>query len=158
MSTSMSRPLDFHRRFLMKMSTTWNFESLDIDNDGSGADGVHAGREAQETARVTKMKLPEDRELCVIDLDWKKQVRRTTPLRTEQTQTKEEKHGDEDDDSTLTSFLACKCQCRRSRRSIGADDIPRSGERPDQVATGARRFVLSSSRCDFVVCFVLQVA
>ncbi|KAG2795689.1 hypothetical protein PC113_g25234 [Phytophthora cactorum] len=34
------------------------------------------------------MKLPEDRELCVIDLDWKKQVRRTTPLRTEQTQTK----------------------------------------------------------------------
>ncbi|KAG4218635.1 hypothetical protein PC116_g32884 [Phytophthora cactorum] len=31
-------------------------------------------------ARVTKMKLPEDRELCVIDLDWKKQVRRTTPL------------------------------------------------------------------------------
>ncbi|KAG2855670.1 hypothetical protein PC114_g28584 [Phytophthora cactorum] len=40
-----------------------DFESLDIDND-------------------------EDRELCVIDLDWKKQVRRTTPLRTEQTQTK----------------------------------------------------------------------
>jgi len=39
-------------------------------------------------ARVTKMKLPEDRGLCVIDLDWKKQVRRTTPLRTEQTQTK----------------------------------------------------------------------
>ncbi|KAG2772693.1 hypothetical protein PC116_g31836 [Phytophthora cactorum] len=34
------------------------------------------------------MKLPEDRELCVIDLDWKKQVRRTAPLRTEQTQTK----------------------------------------------------------------------
>ncbi|KAG2874348.1 hypothetical protein PC116_g30272 [Phytophthora cactorum] len=33
------------------------------------------------------MKLPEDRELCVIDLDWKKQVRRTTPLRTDQTQT-----------------------------------------------------------------------
>ncbi|KAG3060851.1 hypothetical protein PI125_g24825 [Phytophthora idaei] len=33
------------------------------------------------------MKLPEDRELCVIDLDWKKQVRRTTPLRTEQAQT-----------------------------------------------------------------------
>ncbi|KAG4222637.1 hypothetical protein PC116_g28889 [Phytophthora cactorum] len=34
------------------------------------------------------MKLPEDRELCVIDLDWKKQVRRTASLRTEQTQTK----------------------------------------------------------------------
>ncbi|KAG2766635.1 hypothetical protein PC116_g34746 [Phytophthora cactorum] len=34
------------------------------------------------------MKLPEDRELCVIDLDWKKQVRRTTPLRTEWTPTK----------------------------------------------------------------------
>ncbi|KAG3060536.1 hypothetical protein PI125_g24869 [Phytophthora idaei] len=34
------------------------------------------------------MKLPEDRELCVTDLNWKKQVRRTTPLLTEQTQTK----------------------------------------------------------------------
>ncbi|KAG3053598.1 hypothetical protein PI125_g25987 [Phytophthora idaei] len=34
------------------------------------------------------MKLPEDRELCVIDLDWKKQVRRTTTLRNEQPQTK----------------------------------------------------------------------
>ncbi|KAG2758433.1 hypothetical protein Pcac1_g29419 [Phytophthora cactorum] len=32
--TSMSRPLDFHRRFLMKMSTTWTSKSLDIDNDG----------------------------------------------------------------------------------------------------------------------------
>ncbi|KAG4216952.1 hypothetical protein PC116_g34567 [Phytophthora cactorum] len=32
------------------------------------------------------MKLPEDRELCVIDLDWKKQVRRIPlPLRTEWT-------------------------------------------------------------------------
>ncbi|KAG4216980.1 hypothetical protein PC116_g34539 [Phytophthora cactorum] len=34
------------------------------------------------------MKLPEDRTLCAIGLDWKKQVDRTTPLHTEQTQTK----------------------------------------------------------------------
>ncbi|KAG3001569.1 hypothetical protein PC121_g25623 [Phytophthora cactorum] len=35
------------------------------------------------------MKLPEDRTLCAIGLDWKKQVRRIPlPLRTEQTQTK----------------------------------------------------------------------
>ncbi|KAG2955839.1 hypothetical protein PC118_g24701 [Phytophthora cactorum] len=45
-------------------------------------------RGSARVARVTKVKLPEDRELCVIDLDWKKQVRRTTPLHNEQTQTK----------------------------------------------------------------------
>ncbi|KAG2758330.1 hypothetical protein Pcac1_g29523 [Phytophthora cactorum] len=39
-------------------------------------------------ARVTKMKLPEDRELCVIDLDWEEQVPPKLLPRTEQTQTK----------------------------------------------------------------------
>ncbi|KAG3040178.1 hypothetical protein PC122_g25569 [Phytophthora cactorum] len=37
------------------------------------------------------MKLPEDRTLCDIGLDWKKQVRRATPLRTEWTPTKKKK-------------------------------------------------------------------
>ncbi|KAG2949901.1 hypothetical protein PC119_g28311 [Phytophthora cactorum] len=45
-------------------------------------------RGSARVAQVTKMKLPEGRTLCVIDLDWKKQVRRTTPLHNEQTQTK----------------------------------------------------------------------
>ncbi|KAG2760751.1 hypothetical protein Pcac1_g27388 [Phytophthora cactorum] len=51
------------------------------------------------------MKLPEDSELCVIDLDWKKQVRRIPlPLRTEQTQTKKKSIGDEDEESTPPVF------------------------------------------------------
>ncbi|KAG2780466.1 hypothetical protein Pcac1_g9226 [Phytophthora cactorum] len=91
MSTSMNRPLDFHRRFPMKMSTTWT--STRSTSTLTMTMTVRARRSTSRqgsarAARVTKMKLPEDRELCVIDLDWKKQVRRTTPLRTEQTQTK----------------------------------------------------------------------
>ncbi|KAG2764319.1 hypothetical protein Pcac1_g24026 [Phytophthora cactorum] len=63
------------------------------------------------------MKLPEDRELCVIDLDWKKQVRRTTPLRTEQTQTKKKSMENEDDDSTPSGFL------RASANAVEAGDL-----------------------------------
>ncbi|KAG2870232.1 hypothetical protein PC117_g28556 [Phytophthora cactorum] len=79
MSTSMSRPLDFHRGFPMKMSMTWTLTR------STSTMMVPARRSTRRqgsarAARVTKMKLPEDRELCVIDLDWKKQVRRTTPL------------------------------------------------------------------------------
>ncbi|KAG2959190.1 hypothetical protein PC120_g28185 [Phytophthora cactorum] len=87
MSTSMNRPLDFHRGFSMKMSMTWtSTRSISTMTDLARRSTRRQG--SARVARVTKMKLPEDRELCVIDLDWKKQVRRTTPLRTEQTQTK----------------------------------------------------------------------
>ncbi|KAG3010035.1 hypothetical protein PC121_g25307 [Phytophthora cactorum] len=44
-------------------------------------------RGSARVTQVTKMKLPEDRELCAIGLDLKKQVRRI-PLRTEWTPTK----------------------------------------------------------------------
>ncbi|KAG2764912.1 hypothetical protein PC129_g24869 [Phytophthora cactorum] len=48
-----------------------------------------ARRGSARVAQVTKMKLPEDRTLCAIGLDWKKQVRRIPlPLRTEWTPTK----------------------------------------------------------------------
>ncbi|KAG2802010.1 hypothetical protein PC116_g10556 [Phytophthora cactorum] len=71
----------------MKMSTTWTSTRL------TSTMMVRARRSTSRqgsarVVRVTKMKLPEDRERCVSDLDWKKQVRRTTPLCTEQTQTK----------------------------------------------------------------------
>ncbi|KAG4217720.1 hypothetical protein PC116_g33800 [Phytophthora cactorum] len=83
MSTSMSRPLDFHRGFPMKMSMTWtSTRSISTMTD-------LARRGSARVAQMTKMKLPEDRTLCAIGLDWKKQVRRIPlPLRTEQTQTK----------------------------------------------------------------------
>ncbi|KAG4222298.1 hypothetical protein PC116_g29226 [Phytophthora cactorum] len=83
MSTSMSRPLDFHRGFPMKMSMTWTLtRSISTMTD-------LARRGSARVAQVTKMKLPEDRTLCAIGLDWKKQVRRIPlPLRTEWTPTK----------------------------------------------------------------------
>ncbi|KAG4219368.1 hypothetical protein PC116_g32152 [Phytophthora cactorum] len=88
MSTSMSRPLDFHRGFPMKMSMTWtSTRSISTMTDLTRRSTSRRG--SARAARVTKMKLPEDRELCVIDLDWKKQVRRIPlPLRTEWTPTK----------------------------------------------------------------------
>ncbi|KAG3092997.1 hypothetical protein PI125_g16977 [Phytophthora idaei] len=87
MSTSTNRPLDFHRRFPMKMSTTWtSTRSTSTMTVRARRSTSRKGR--ARVTRVAKMKLPEDRELCVVDLDWKKQVRRTTPLRAEQTQTK----------------------------------------------------------------------
>ncbi|KAG2758296.1 hypothetical protein Pcac1_g29548 [Phytophthora cactorum] len=95
------------------------------------------------------MKLPEDRELCVIDLDWKKQSAPELLLSAPSRRQTKKKSMEMKMTIRLTSFLACKCQCRRSRRSIGADDIPRSGERPRPSALAQRRFVLSSSRCDF---------
>ncbi|KAG3127018.1 hypothetical protein PI124_g22122 [Phytophthora idaei] len=64
-----------------------DFDSLDIDNDGSRQTEYKQAGNAR-AIRVTKVKLPKDRSRCVSDLEWKKQVRRTTPLCTEQTQTK----------------------------------------------------------------------
>ncbi|KAG2869967.1 hypothetical protein PC117_g28608 [Phytophthora cactorum] len=87
MSTSMSRPLDFHRGFPMKMSTTWT-STRSISTMTDLARRSTSRRGSARVAQVTKMKLPEDRTLCAIGLDWKKQVRRTAPLHTEQTQTK----------------------------------------------------------------------
>ncbi|KAG2963937.1 hypothetical protein PC120_g27455 [Phytophthora cactorum] len=67
----------------MKMSMTWtSTRSISTMTD-------LARRGSARVAQVTKMKLPEDRTLCAIGLDWKKQVRRIPlPLRTEWTPTK----------------------------------------------------------------------
>ncbi|KAG4218427.1 hypothetical protein PC116_g32088 [Phytophthora cactorum] len=88
MSTSMSRPLDFHRGFPMKMSMTWT-STRSISTMTDLARRSTSRRGSARVAQVTKMKLPEDRTLCAIGLDWKKQVRRIPlPLRTEWTPTK----------------------------------------------------------------------
>ncbi|KAG2963948.1 hypothetical protein PC120_g27454 [Phytophthora cactorum] len=88
MSTSMNRPLDFHRRFHMKMSMTWT-STRSISTMTDLARRSTSRRGSARVAQVTKMKLPEDRTLCAIGLDWKKQVRRIPlPLRTEWTPTK----------------------------------------------------------------------
>ncbi|KAG2956978.1 hypothetical protein PC119_g27485 [Phytophthora cactorum] len=88
MSTSMNRPLDFHRGFPMKMSMTWT-STRSISTMTDLARRSTSRRGSARVAQVTKMKLPEDRTLCAIGLDWKKQVRRIPlPLRTEWTPTK----------------------------------------------------------------------
>ncbi|KAG2758451.1 hypothetical protein Pcac1_g29411 [Phytophthora cactorum] len=125
-----------HRRFLMKMSTTWT------SNRSTSTMMVPARRSTRRqgsarAARVTKMKLPEDRELCAIDLDWKKQVRRTTPLRTEQTQTKKKSMEMKMTIRLHQVFWRASANAVEAARSIGADDIPRSGETAPTKCTGA---------------------
>ncbi|KAG2854656.1 hypothetical protein PC114_g28660 [Phytophthora cactorum] len=88
MSTSMNRPLDFHRGFPMKMLMTWT-STRSISTMKDLARRSTSRRGSARVAQVTKMKLPEDRTLCAIGLDWKKQVSRIPlPLRTEWTPTK----------------------------------------------------------------------
>ncbi|KAG4033985.1 hypothetical protein PC123_g28779 [Phytophthora cactorum] len=70
----------------MKMSMTWT-STRSISTMTDLARRSTSRRGSARVAQVTKMKLPEDRTLCAIGLDWKKQVRRI-PLRTEWTPTK----------------------------------------------------------------------
>ncbi|KAG2767605.1 hypothetical protein Pcac1_g21196 [Phytophthora cactorum] len=71
MSTSMSRPFGLSPRISDEdMSMTWDVDSLDIDDDGPRqTEYKQTGK--RRVAQVTKMKLPEDRTLCAIGLDWK---------------------------------------------------------------------------------------
>ncbi|KAG2758478.1 hypothetical protein Pcac1_g29383 [Phytophthora cactorum] len=100
----------------MKDVDDLDFESLDIDNDGSRqTEYTQAGK--RKSRPSDEMKLPEDRERVRHRPGLEKQVRRTTPLRTEQTQTKKKKHGDEDDDSTSPGFW------RASANAVEAGDL-----------------------------------
>ncbi|KAG3121027.1 hypothetical protein C6341_g27299 [Phytophthora cactorum] len=63
MSTSMSRPLDFHRGFPMKMSMTWT-STRSISTMTDLARRSTSRRGSARVAQVTKMKLPEDRTLA----------------------------------------------------------------------------------------------
>ncbi|KAG2758441.1 hypothetical protein Pcac1_g29425 [Phytophthora cactorum] len=84
----MSRPLDFHRQFSDEDVDDLDFESLDIDNDGSRQTeytqaGKRKSRPSDEDEAARRPRAVRHRP----GLE-EEQVRRTTPLRTEQTQTK----------------------------------------------------------------------
>ncbi|KAG2758384.1 hypothetical protein Pcac1_g29478 [Phytophthora cactorum] len=89
-------------------------------------------RQKRKSRPMTKMKLPEDPQLCVIGLDWKKQVRGFLFLSAprQDPQTKKKKHGDEDDDSTPQCLGSCKLPMPLKQATCRSHDIPRSGERP----------------------------
>ncbi|KAG2760793.1 hypothetical protein Pcac1_g27315 [Phytophthora cactorum] len=59
MSTSMSRPLDFHRGISDEDVDDLDVDSLDIDDDGPRQTEYKQTGSAR-VAQVTKMKLPED--------------------------------------------------------------------------------------------------
>ncbi|KAG2777390.1 hypothetical protein Pcac1_g12234 [Phytophthora cactorum] len=137
MSTSMSRPLDFHRRFLMKMSTTWTSKSLDIDNDGSRQTeytqaGKRKSRPSDEDEAARRPRAVRHRP----GLEEASAPNYSSPHRADADE--EEKHGDEDDDSTPPVFW------RASANAVEAGDLSEpttfqeavNGPRPSALAQG----------------------
>ncbi|KAG2759151.1 hypothetical protein Pcac1_g28786 [Phytophthora cactorum] len=110
-----------------------DFESLDIDNDGSRQTeytqaGKRKSRPSDEDEAARRPRAVRHRP----GLEEASAPNYSSPHRADADE--EEKAGDEDDDSTPPVFLACKCQCRRSRADLSEPTtFQEAVNRPDQV-------------------------